>query len=122
MTLVVVQNLKWSFCRLFTCSAFWSYLGINILVVEAADIDFHQCCNVWYVQYAMSDEFYNERSVLYRIWYLYPSFVVFRMRMYIGMRLSECVFTMSGLGAYPSVTEPKPAQGPSTELSALTRM
>ncbi|XP_054282737.1 lysophospholipid acyltransferase 7-like [Macrosteles quadrilineatus] len=74
------------------------------------------------LKYAMTDEFYNERSMAYRVWYLYPSFFNFRMRMYIGMRLSECVFTMSGLGAYPAFTQPKPGQGPSTEFFALSRM
>lgn len=73
-------------------------------------------------QYALSDEFYDERSVLYRLWYLLPSFFNFRMRMYIGMCLSECVFTMSGLGAYPAITDPRPGQGPTKEYSALARM
>ncbi|XP_046687270.1 lysophospholipid acyltransferase 7-like isoform X1 [Homalodisca vitripennis] len=77
---------------------------------------------VFPLKYALSDEFYTERSMLYRLWYLYPSFFNFRMRMYIGMRLSECVFTMSGLGAYPAVTEPKPGQGPSTEFFTLGRI
>ncbi|XP_022187440.1 lysophospholipid acyltransferase 7 [Nilaparvata lugens] len=74
------------------------------------------------LSYALSDEFYFERSVLYRLWYLYPSFFNFRMRMYIGMQLSECVFTMAGLGAYPQITEPKPGQGPTTEYTTLARI
>lgn len=77
---------------------------------------------VFPLQYAQSDEFYNERSVLYRLWYLLPSFFNFRMRMYIGMCLSECVFIMSGLGAYPSITEPHPGQGPTKEHSTLARI
>ncbi|RZF40998.1 hypothetical protein LSTR_LSTR006301 [Laodelphax striatellus] len=74
------------------------------------------------LSYALTDEFYFERSVLYRLWYLYPSFFNFRMRMYIGMQLSECVFTMAGLGAYPQVTEPKPGQGPTKEYTTLARI
>ncbi|XP_075231970.1 membrane bound O-acyltransferase domain containing farjavit [Lycorma delicatula] len=74
------------------------------------------------LSYAQSDEFYFERSVLYRVWYLYPSFFIFRMRMYIGMLLSECVCTMSGLGAYPLLTDPKPGEGPTKEHAILARI
>uniref|UniRef100_A0A1B6C1Y2 Lysophospholipid acyltransferase 7 n=1 Tax=Clastoptera arizonana TaxID=38151 RepID=A0A1B6C1Y2_9HEMI len=71
------------------------------------------------LKYALSDEFYIDRSLLYRLWYLYPSFFNFRMRMYIGMCLSECVLIMAGLGAYPVVTDPRPGQGPTKNYSIL---
>lgn len=66
-------------------------------------------------EYVLTDEFYLERSVWYRIWYVLPVFVQFRTRMYIGMRLSEAVLIMSGLGVYPAVTVPLPGKGPSKE-------
>lgn len=74
------------------------------------------------LQYAESEEFYNERSLLYRIWYINPTFFIFRMRLYIGMVLSECVCTMAGLGAYPEFTEPNSGHGPTKEFSKLKEM
>ncbi|XP_046608573.1 lysophospholipid acyltransferase 7 [Neodiprion virginianus] len=52
-------------------------------------------------EYFLADEF-MKRSFWYRIWYIYPSFLVFKMRIYAGMALSECVCTMAGVGAYPT--------------------
>ncbi|XP_069695683.1 lysophospholipid acyltransferase 7 [Periplaneta americana] len=74
---------------------------------------------VFPLKYAESDEFYNERSLLYRIWYINPTFFIFRMRLYIGMVLSECVCTMAGLGAYPEFTEPSSGHGPTKEFVRL---
>lgn len=64
-------------------------------------------------QYATSDEFYADRSVLYRMWYVWPTFFIFRMRIYIGITLSECVCTMAGFGAYPTVAKSTAGGGPS---------
>ncbi|KAL7288396.1 hypothetical protein TKK_0017486 [Trichogramma kaykai] len=66
---------------------------------------------VFPARYALSDEF-AERSFLYRTWYIYPTFVTFRMRMYVGMMLSECVCQMAGLGAYPTKCETTSGLGP----------
>nr|CAD7567533.1 unnamed protein product [Timema californicum] len=74
---------------------------------------------IYPIQYAMSDEFYNERSTLYRFWYIWPTFLIFRMRIYIGMTLSECVCITAGLGAYPVFTDPKSGQGPTKEYHHL---
>ncbi|XP_067006085.1 lysophospholipid acyltransferase 7 isoform X2 [Anabrus simplex] len=71
------------------------------------------------LKYSESEEFYTERSVLYRLWYVNPMFFIFRMRIYTGLTLSECVCTMAGLGAYPVVTEPKSGLGPSKEYETL---
>ncbi|KAK9302226.1 hypothetical protein QLX08_005675 [Tetragonisca angustula] len=59
-------------------------------------------------RYILTEE-YAERSFLYRHFYMYPTFVLFRARMYIGMSLAECGCQMAGLGAYP--TRCKPIQG-----------
>lgn len=67
----------------------------------------------------MSDEFV-ERSFLYRFCYIYPTFVTFRMRMYIGMILSECVCQMAGLGAYPTKCETTPGLGPKDYRGAIS--
>ncbi|EFA08021.2 lysophospholipid acyltransferase 7 [Tribolium castaneum] len=75
----------------------------------------------WPISYAMSDEFY-ERSWLYRYWYIWPNFFIFRMRIYIGIVLSECVCTMAGLGAYPTLTNPKPGQGPSEKFHEMKKL
>lgn len=74
------------------------------------------------LQYAESEEFYNERSLLYRVWYISPTFFIFRMRLYVGMVLSECVCTMAGLGAYPEFTEPSSGHGPTKEFNKLKEM
>lgn len=41
-------------------------------------------------QYTDNPEFYNERSTFYRLMYVWPLFLTFRMRIYIGITLSEC--------------------------------
>jgi lysophospholipid acyltransferase 7 len=74
------------------------------------------------LQYAKSEEFYNEQSLFYRIWYITPTFFIFRMRIYIGMVLSECVCTMAGLGAYPEFTEPSAGHGPTKAFGKLKEM
>lgn len=71
-----------------------------------------------FLQYALSDEIFEERSVLYRIWYMTPLFFNFRMRFYCGFILSEVACILAGLGAYPVDSQPKPGQGP-TNLENL---
>lgn len=56
---------------------------------------------------------------MYRFWYIWPNFFTFRMRIYIGLVLSECVCTMAGLGGYPVFTEPKAGLGPSKNFQKL---
>lgn len=70
---------------------------------------------IWPLDYAQSEEFYTEKGVLYRLWYIFPTFLIFRMRMYAGLTLSECVCTMAGFGAYPSVANNKSGAGPSLD-------
>uniref|UniRef100_A0AAG5DAI3 Lysophospholipid acyltransferase 7 n=1 Tax=Anopheles atroparvus TaxID=41427 RepID=A0AAG5DAI3_ANOAO len=70
---------------------------------------------IWPLQYAMDTEFYEERSFMYRLMYVWPTFFIFRMRIYTGILLSECVCTMAGVGAYPAVCANKPGHGPSKE-------
>lgn len=70
---------------------------------------------VWPLSYAMDTEFYEERSFLYRLWYVWPTFFIFRMRIYLGMTLSECVCTMAGFGAYPKETDSRPGNGPTKD-------
>ncbi|XP_071444168.1 lysophospholipid acyltransferase 7-like [Hetaerina americana] len=68
--------------------------------------------SIFPLKYAEEDAFYNERSVLYRIWYLTPCFFNFRMRIYTGFVLSECACIMAGVGAYPAIGDSKPGRGP----------
>ncbi|KAG7210426.1 hypothetical protein KM043_011958 [Ampulex compressa] len=62
-------------------------------------------------KYVLSEE-YAERSIIYKLSYIYPAFAVFRLRMFVGMLLSECVCQMSGLGAYPTICNSLPGLGP----------
>ncbi|XP_029043470.1 lysophospholipid acyltransferase 7 [Osmia bicornis bicornis] len=62
-------------------------------------------------KYILTDEF-AERTFLYKHLYMYPTFAVFRLRMYIGMTLAECACQMAGLGAYPKKCKPLQGLGP----------
>ncbi|EDW03518.1 lysophospholipid acyltransferase 7 [Drosophila grimshawi] len=86
-----IEQLKWA---AFYCSL---YLATNYF---------------WPLDYALSDEFYNDRSVLYRLLYVWPTFFIFRARIYTGLTLSECVCTMSGFGAYPDEADVANGEGP----------
>ncbi|KAF2902103.1 hypothetical protein ILUMI_04091 [Ignelater luminosus] len=68
--------------------------------------------NIWPIPYAFSEEFYNSRSWLYRLWYSWTIFLNFRLRVYSGTILAESICIMTGLGAYPSITEPRSGHGP----------
>lgn len=72
---------------------------------------------IWPLSYATSDEFYESRSWLYRLFYVWPSFFIFRMRIYSGIMLSECVLTSAGFGAYPKELESKCGHGPSKAIT-----
>ncbi|XP_076041283.1 membrane bound O-acyltransferase domain containing farjavit isoform X2 [Oratosquilla oratoria] len=64
------------------------------------------------LSFAESDTIFKDYSFLYRVWYMTPVFFTFRMRIYTGFVLSECVCIMAGLGLYPVASEPKPGKGP----------
>lgn len=76
---------------------------------------------IWPLSYALSDEFYNQRSFLYRLMYVWPTFFIFRMRMYTGLTLSECVCTMAGFGAYPDESDVANGEGPRKQYQHLKR-
>lgn len=69
------------------------------------------------VEYAESEEIFS-RSFWYRVWYITPLFISFRMRIYTGFTLSECQCITAGLGVYPVECKSKPGQGP-MELQPL---
>lgn len=85
----------------------------NLRFVPMYAVLFLAASAIWPLSYALSDEFYEERSWLYRFWYVWPNFFIFRMRIYIGLTLSECVCIMAGLGMYPTQMKSKPGLGPS---------
>lgn len=72
---------------------------------------------IWPLSYATSEEFYNQRSWMYRLFYIWPSVFIFRMRMYSGIILADCVCVCSGFGAYPKELEAKCGQGPSNDIT-----
>lgn len=72
---------------------------------------------IWPLEYALSDAFYTERSWLYRLFYVWPTFFIFRMRIYSGFVLSEAICTSAGFGAYPKEVEAKCGHGPSKEIT-----
>ncbi|KAH8263890.1 hypothetical protein KR038_009162 [Drosophila bunnanda] len=76
---------------------------------------------LWPLDYALSDEFYNDRSFIYRLLYVWPTFFTFRARIYTGLTLSECVCTMAGFGAYPDESDPNNGEGPRKRYQHLKR-
>lgn len=72
---------------------------------------------IWPISYATTDAFYQERSWIYRLFFVWPSFFIFRMRIYSGIILSECICTSAGFGAYPKELESKCGHGPSNAIS-----
>lgn len=70
---------------------------------------------IWPLEYATTDEFYNERSFLYRLFFVWPTFFIFRMRIYSGILLAECVCVSAGFGVYPKELKSTCGHGPSKE-------
>ncbi|KZC05732.1 Lysophospholipid acyltransferase 7 [Dufourea novaeangliae] len=70
-------------------------------------------------RYVATDEF-AERAFLYKYFYMYPTFLCFKLRMYIGMALAECACQMAGLGAYPVKCNPVIGLGPRDYKSIQT--
>nr|CAH7730256.1 unnamed protein product [Callosobruchus chinensis] len=75
----------------------------------------------WPLSYVETEEFLN-RSLLYRYWYIWPSFLIFRSRIYIGLILTEIVCVLAGFGVYPAFTEPKAGHGPTKNFKKLKEM
>lgn len=67
---------------------------------------------IWPISYAMNAEFYDNCSLFYRLMYVWPTFFVFRMRIYSGLILGESVCTNAGFGAYPDGSDVAPGEGP----------
>ncbi|XP_063995610.1 lysophospholipid acyltransferase 7 [Diachasmimorpha longicaudata] len=85
----------------------------------AVAVVFHLFFNFYYpISYVYTEEF-QARSLVYRIFYVYPSFFNFKTRIYAGMMLSECVCQMAGLGAYPTSSEPRSGLGPTDYKKVL---
>lgn len=72
---------------------------------------------IWPLDYATSAEFYEQRSWLYRLFYVWPTFFIFRMRLYSGMILAECICTHAGFGGYPKDLDVRCGHGPMKEIT-----
>lgn len=71
------------------------------------------------LEYAASEDILDQ-PFWYRFFYMTPIFFSFRMRIYTGFVLGECVCIMTGLGAYPAIANPKTGEGP-TDLVAFQK-
>lgn len=76
---------------------------------------------IWPIDYAMSSDFYDNRSWIYRLFYVWPSFIIFRMRIYTGLTLSEAVCTNAGFGAYPNDSDVANGEGPKSQYLQFKR-
>ncbi|CAH1986303.1 unnamed protein product [Acanthoscelides obtectus] len=75
----------------------------------------------WPIDYVNTEEFLNS-SFFYRYWYIWPTFLIFRSRIYAGLILTEIVCIFAGLGVYPAFTEPKAGHGPTKNLKRLKEL
>ncbi|XP_050438805.1 lysophospholipid acyltransferase 7 [Adelges cooleyi] len=66
-----------------------------------------------------NESFYTATSLLYRIWYMYTSFFIYRTRIYLGFILSELICIASGMGAYPVSTNPQSGRGPTKNFDVI---
>ncbi|XP_019871648.2 lysophospholipid acyltransferase 7 [Aethina tumida] len=98
------------------------FLKEKMLFVPVFAALFLLASHYWPLSYALTDEFYNERSFLYRWWYIWPNFFIFRMRMYTGLVLSECACIVAGVGLYPTFAASKPGLGPSRNFKELKEL
>ena len=69
----------------------------------------------------MSDEFYEDRSVLYRVFYMFPLFTIYRFRLYAAFISSECACILAGLGGYPKSGRPRPGNGPTKIIEVVEK-
>ena len=69
-----------------------------------------------------SDAFYDDHGFLFRLWYMVPVFVLFRMRVYIAWMFSESMCIASGIGAYPVESLPKIGRGPTKRVMRTDEM
>lgn len=78
--------------------------------------------NYWPLEYVLSEE-HNNRSFLYRMMYPWVLFTAFRLRIYSGMILAECVCTSAGYGVYPKEGCNRTGHGPTVgylKIKAMT--
>ncbi|XP_044759217.1 lysophospholipid acyltransferase 7-like isoform X2 [Coccinella septempunctata] len=91
----------------------WKYKATICLVDSFIFILLKQFLNyLWPLSYVSSDEFYDKRSVLFRIWYIYPINFDFILRIGNAFIMMDACCYISGLGAYPDFTKPKCGHGP----------
>ncbi|XP_021002712.1 lysophospholipid acyltransferase 7 isoform X2 [Parasteatoda tepidariorum] len=69
------------------------------------------------LEFASSQEIWT-LPFMHRIFYVWPWFFSFRMRIYVAFVLGECICINLGLGAYPEKSNTQPGAGP-TNLNAL---
>ncbi|XP_055382278.1 lysophospholipid acyltransferase 7 [Condylostylus longicornis] len=75
----------------------------------------------WPLSYVLEAEFYEQRSLLYRFFYIWPTFLIFRMRIYTGLILGESVCTSASFGAYPDESDVAKGEGPRKQYLHLKR-
>ncbi|XP_025836480.1 lysophospholipid acyltransferase 7 isoform X2 [Agrilus planipennis] len=73
----------------------------------------------WPISYCTTEEFFQHRSWSYRFWYMWVIFYFYRMRIYCGLILTECICIMAGLGAYPEITRPRSGHGPTDNFQTI---
>lgn len=66
----------------------------------------------WPLEYAATEDFYQNRSLLYRTFFCVSAFAIFRIRTYGAFVMAEAACMNIGFGAYPKAFEPRSGHGP----------
>ncbi|XP_077291153.1 membrane-bound acylglycerophosphatidylinositol O-acyltransferase frj-like [Arctopsyche grandis] len=76
---------------------------------------------IWPLEYVMTEEF-GLRSFSYKFTYAVLQFQRFKLWMYIGLTMSECICGAAGFGAYPVQAKSESTHGPTKSYKDLKKI
>ncbi|GFU03661.1 lysophospholipid acyltransferase 7 [Nephila pilipes] len=100
-----------------SCVSHTTFLKKRILVIPVYSCLYLLSDYLFPLSLASSVEIW-EFPFSYRVFYVWPWFFSFRMRIYVAFVFGECICISLGLGAYPEKSSTQPGAGP-TNLNAL---
>ncbi|KAG8433866.1 hypothetical protein GDO86_012291 [Hymenochirus boettgeri] len=98
----------------------WKPLMSRLKAVPVFGVLFLVVSQYFPLHYVKTDEFYD-CSFLYRLFYMVPTFFVFRMRFYVAWIFAECGCIAAAFGAYPVSAKSRSGGGPTVEYAPLER-
>ncbi|KAL3274406.1 hypothetical protein HHI36_015799 [Cryptolaemus montrouzieri] len=98
----------------------WKNLCFYKLICSTAIMSLYVIVeNLWPLSYVATEEFHSTKTILYRIWYVYPTAYSFIFRVWNAFVLFDCCCCMTGLGVYPRFTKPKCGYGPTVRIDEM---